>query len=93
MLYDVSEEERARIKKGIDSLFGENAVEQVEFTGSSISPYNVKQVLWDEGFTDEAYDQNGFDNWWYFKHPKRGWVVIDFSAESFALKIYRRDEE
>ncbi|MBR1695839.1 MAG: hypothetical protein IJ709_10650 [Selenomonas sp.] len=91
MMYEVNEEERARIQEGIDYLFNDDTASgQVDFTGSSISPYNIKQVLIDNGFTDEIYDR--YHNWWYFKHPELGTAVIDFNAECFALKLYKDEE-
>jgi len=94
MMYEVNEEERARIQNGIDYLFNDNTASgQVNFTGSSISPYNIKQVLMDNGFEENASDQNSYDNWWYFKHPELGTAVIDFNAECFALKLYKKEEE
>jgi len=91
MKYKVSEEERVRIQGGIDYLFNDDTASgQVIFTGSSISPYNVKQVLMDNGFKEVAHDQSGYNNWWYFKHPELGTAVIIFCAESFELKLHKK---
>lgn len=94
MLYEVNEEERKRIQTAIEDIFGDKkAIREVKFTGSTISPYNIKTVLLDNGFVEEYYDENSYDYWWSFTHPKYKNAVVNFCAESFELKLYRKDEE
>ena len=40
----------------------------VDFTGTTISPYNLAEVLKDNGFIEDEYDCNGSDYWRYFHH-------------------------
>ena len=59
----------------------------VDFTGTTISPYNLREALKDNGFEEDAYDCNCKDYWWSFKHPNVGTVTMFFNAESFELTL------
>ena len=41
----------------------------------------------DNGFTEDVYDNNSMDYWWYFIHSKYGRVIMFFNAESFELVL------
>lgn len=85
MRYILTEEERNFVQTTLDKFLTD--FEPVHFTGTSISPYNLREVLMDNGFTEDVYDNNSMDYWWYFIHPKYGRVVMFFNAESFELVL------
>lgn len=85
MRYTLIEEERNFVQTTLDKFLTD--FESVNFTGTSISPYNLREVLMDNDFRDDVYDNNSMDYWWYFIHSKYGRVVMFFNAESFELVL------
>ena len=90
MRYTLTEEERNFVQTALDKFLTD--FEPVNFAGTSISPYNLREVLMDNGFTEDVYDNNSMDYWWYFIHSKYGRVVMYFEANSFML-VLSKDEE
>ena len=85
MRYTLTEEERNFVQTALDKFLTD--FEPVNFAGTSISPYNLREVLMDNGFTEDVYDNNSMDYWWYFIHSKYGRVVMYFDAQSFELVL------
>ena len=85
MRYTLTEEERNFVQTTLDKFLTD--FEPVNFTGTTISPYNLREVLLDNDFKDDVYDNNSMDYWWCFMHPKCGRVVMFFNAESFELVL------
>ena len=85
MRYILTEEERNFVQTTLDKFLTD--FEPVNFTGTSISPYNLREVLLDNDFKEDVYDNNSMDYWWYFIHPKYGRVFIYFDAQSFELVL------
>lgn len=88
MRYTLTEEERNFVQTTLDKFLTD--FEPVNFTGTSISPYNLREVLMDNDFKEDVYDNNSMDYWWYFIHSKYGRVIMFFNAESFefVLSVY-----
>lgn len=88
MRYTLTEEERNFVQTTLDKFLID--FEPVNFTGTSISPYNLREVLMDNDFKEDVYDNNSMDYWWYFIHSKYGRVIMFFNAESFefVLSVY-----
>lgn len=85
MRYILTEEERNFVQTALDKFLTD--FEPVNFTGTSISPYNLREVLLDNDFKEDVYDNNSMDYWWYFIHSKYGRVVMYFDAQSFELVL------
>lgn len=85
MRYTLTEEERNFVQTTLNKFLTD--FEPVNFTGTSISPYNLREVLMDNDFRDDVYDNNSMDYWWYFIHSKYGRVVMYFEANSFELNL------
>ena len=85
MRYTLTEEERNFVQTTLDKFLTD--FEPVNFTGTSISPYNLREVLMDNDFRDDVYDNNSMDYWWCFIHSKYGRVTMFFNAESFELVL------
>lgn len=85
MRYTLTEEERNFVQTTLDKFLTD--FEPVNFTGTSISPYNLREVLMDNDFKEDVYDNNSMDYWWYFIHSKYGRVIMFFNAESFELVL------
>ena len=85
MRYILTEEERNFVQTTLDKFLTD--FEPVNFTGTSISPYNLREVLMDNDFKEDVYDNNSMDYWWYFIHSKYGRVFMFFNAESFELVL------
>ena len=85
MRYTLTEEERNFVQITLDKFLTD--FEPVNFTGTTISPYNLREVLLDNDFRDDVYDNNSMDYWWYFIHSKYGRVVMYFDAQSFELVL------
>ena len=76
-------------KQFIDTKLFEffNGATSVSFTGSTISPYNLMEVLPDYGFKMQDYecDDDGF--WYEYSHNKLGSVTLYFNAFLFELTL------
>lgn len=90
MRYTLTEEERNFVQNALDKFLID--FEPIDFTGTTISPYNLREVLFDSGFKDDIYDNNAMDYWWYFIHSKYGRVVMYFEANSFTLVLSKYEE-
>lgn len=85
MRYTLTEEERNFVQTTLDKFLTD--FESVNFTGTSISPCNLREVLMDNDFKEDVYDNNSMDYWWHFIHSKYGRVIMYFNAESFELVL------
>ena len=85
MQYTLTEEEKEMINREIDVFLEDR--EDVDFTGTTISPYNLREVLLARGFEEDYNDCNAMDSWWYLKKEGFGRAVVYFSALSFDLKL------
>lgn len=85
MKYTLTTEERNFVQTVLDKFLTD--FEPIDFTGTSISPYNLREVLMDNDFRNDVYDNNFMDYWWCFMHPKWGRVTMFFNAESFELVL------
>jgi len=90
MKYTLSTEERNFVQTSLNKFYTD--FEPIDFTGTTISPYNLREVLFDNGFKDDIYDNNAMDYWWYFIHPKYGRVTMYFEANSFMLVLSKYEE-
>ena len=85
MKYMLTEREEKGIQYYIDKIFyGEK---EVDLTYEATSPYNVRQMLYDNGFEETFIDSNSDDYWRGFKHPKIGNVTLFYNAESFEITL------
>ena len=64
---------------------------EANFTGTTISPYNLQTYLISQGFMDEIFDENSTDYWRTFRKEE---LILEmyFEAESFELKLYRPED-
>lgn len=90
MRYSMTKKENQIVQAVIDEVF--HGLKYYDFTGSTISPYNLAEALKDSGFIEDVFDCNGFDYWWEFNHPNVGWLVMFFNAESFELTLEVRND-
>lgn len=90
MRYKMTKEEQVFVLRKINELL-EGRTNKVDFTGTTISPYNLRFVLREAGFVEDTFDNNSTDYWWYFKHPKIDRVEMFFNAESFELVLTKEE--
>lgn len=91
MKYQTSQKEKEFIKAKIEEFI--RTQKPVNFTGTTISPYNLRFALRDDfGFEEAEFDANSMDYWWSFTRKDIGHVTMSFSAESFEL-ILEKDED
>lgn len=91
MKYKMSKEERLFALKEINKLFkGET---KVDFTGTTISPYNLSKALEELGFIDDIYNVNSDDYWITFTHTDLGKLEMYYCANSFELTLEVADDD
>lgn len=91
MKYEMSKEERLFALKEINKLFkGET---KVDFTGTTISPYNLRTTLIEFGFIDDIYDVNSDDYWITFTHTNLDKLIMYYCANSFELTLEVADDD
>ena len=94
MKYETSKEEKDFIRTQINKFF-DNIV-KVDFTGTTVSPYNLRTTLIEFGFIDDEYDNNSNDYWITFRHPDLyflGKFIMYYNAESFELTLEVADDD
>jgi hypothetical protein len=64
-----------------------NGATSITFTGSTISPYKLMEVLPDYGFKMQDYERNDSDFWYKYLHNKLGSVTLYFNAILFELTL------
>ena len=88
--YSLSSEETDFVQNSLDKFFID--FEPIDFTGTTISPYNLREMLIENGFKDSDYDNNSMEYWWCFSHFEYGIVTMYFNAESFELVLSSCEE-
>jgi hypothetical protein len=89
MKYELNKDEEKFILEKVTPLL-EGKVENVDFTGTKISPYMLREYFLNKGFTDD-YESNSDDNWIYLSKGEKQYTISSNSM-SFELLIYREDD-
>lgn len=79
----MTKEERELAQRHIDSIF--NGTKYIDLTDTSLSPYNITDVLYDNGFIGTTFYHERLDYWWEYHHPNVGTVTVSFNAGAFEL--------
>ena len=91
MLYKkLTKEELALVSEEVAKVISSDNYE-ANFTGTTISPYNLQEYLIGKGFTDDVFDENSTDYWRTFIKEELT-LEMYFDAESFELKLYRPED-
>ena len=85
MKYTLTEKEEQVIQSYIDDLIAGKKC--IDLSYLNVSPYNVRQMLYNNGFEETFIDSNSDDYWRGFKHPKIGNVTLFYNAESFEITL------
>ena len=89
MKYELDKDEEKFILEKVTPLL-EGKVENVDFTGTKISPYMLREYFLNKGFTDD-YESNSTDSWIYLSKNEEKYT-ISLNSMSFELLIYREDD-
>ena len=84
---ELTKKELAFVSKEVDKVIASYDYE-ADFTGTTVSPYNIQSFLRSQGFLDDVFDTNSSDYWRSFTKDDLT-LEIFFNAESFELKLYR----
>lgn len=91
MLYKkLTKEELTLVSEEVAKVISSDNYE-ANFTGTTISPYNLQEYLIGQGFTDDSFDENSTDYWRTFIKEELT-LEMYFDAESFELKLYRPED-
>jgi hypothetical protein len=85
MKREVNTIEKQFIDTKLFELF--NGATSISFTGSTISPYNLMELLPDYGFKMQDYECNNDAFWYKYLHNKLGSVTLYFNAIFFELTL------
>ena len=89
MKYELDKDEEKFILERVTPLL-KGKVENVDFTGTKISPYMLREYFLNKGFTDD-YESNSTDSWIYLSKNKEKYTIF-LNSMSFELLIYREDD-
>ena len=89
MKYELDKDEEKFILERVTPLL-KGKVENVDFTGTKISHYMLREYFLNKGFTDD-YESNSDDNWIYLSKEEERYTISSNSM-SFELLIYREDD-
>lgn len=95
MLYKkLTKEELTLVSEEVAKVISSDNYE-ANFTGTTISPYNLQEYLIGQGFVDDGFDENSTDYWRTFiKVGTFDGLTLEmyFDAESFELKLYKPED-
>ena len=83
MRYEMTEDEERFVQGRIDELVRSGG--HADFTGTTISPDNLRTAMRRNGFDELYLDSNAMDNWCRFERADVGVFTMFFNAESFDL--------
>ena len=90
MKYTLTNDEKNFVQTSLNKFLID--FDPIDLTGTTISPYNLREVLIENGFKDSNYDNNSMEYWWCFSHFEYGIVTMYFNAESFELVLSSCEE-
>jgi hypothetical protein len=89
MKYELDKDEENFILEKVTPLL-EGKVKDVNFTGTKVSPYMLKEYFINRDFKDD-YESNSTDSWIYLSKNEEKYTIFSNSM-SFELLIYREDD-
>ena len=87
MKYKMTEKEKEFLQNIIIGIKYMSSDIPIDLTCTILSPYNLKEMLYLNGYTLTCNDCNEYDYWWEFSHPNVDTVTMFFNAESFELTL------